>query len=115
MSQLNHLIREIHRRSLWQVLAIYLVGAWVVYEVILGLTDGGVLPEWFPGLAVGLFLVGLPVVLATAFVQEGAPGLSASACCVHRSQAPARVPATVFKIPLLRWGCRPGGPGGGRS
>ena len=29
MSRLRSLIQEIHRRSLWQVLGIYLVGAWV--------------------------------------------------------------------------------------
>ncbi|MDX1674717.1 MAG: tetratricopeptide repeat protein [Longimicrobiales bacterium] len=74
MSRLTQLIREIHRRSLWQVLGIYGVGAWLAYEVILGLTEGGVLPGWFPGIAVGLFIVGLPVVLATAFVQEGIGG-----------------------------------------
>ena len=74
MSRLKELIHEIHRRSLWQVLGIYVVGAWLAYQVILDLTEGGILPEWFPGVAVGLFIVGLPIVLATAFVQEGAPG-----------------------------------------
>ena len=31
MSRLKRLIHEIHRRSLWQVLGIYLVGAWVAF------------------------------------------------------------------------------------
>ena len=74
MSRLTQFIRELHRRSVWQVLGIYGVGAWLAYEVILGLTEGGVLPDWFPGIAVGLFIIGLPVVLATAFVQEGVSG-----------------------------------------
>lgn len=74
MSRFRQLIREVHRRSLWQVLGIYVVGAWIAYEVILGLTEGEVLPDWFPGVAVGLFIVGLPVVLATAFIQEGIGG-----------------------------------------
>ena len=74
MTRLDGLIREIHRRSLWQVLAIYLVGAWIGYEVIQSLTEGLGLPAWFPPLAVLLFIVGLPIVLATAFVQEGGPG-----------------------------------------
>lgn len=68
---MKNLIHEIHRRSLWQVLGIYLVGAWIGYEVIQGLTEGLGLPHWFPGLAVVLFIIGLPIVLATAFVQEG--------------------------------------------
>ncbi len=71
MSGLRQLIHEIHRRSLWQVLAIYLVGSWIGYEVIQSLTEGLGLPGWFPALALLLFIVGLPIVLATAFVQEG--------------------------------------------
>jgi adenylate cyclase len=71
MGRLKQLIHEIHRRSLWQVLGIYLVGAWLCYEVIQSLTEGMGLPSWFPSLAVVLFIVGLPIVLATAFVQEG--------------------------------------------
>jgi eukaryotic-like serine/threonine-protein kinase len=73
MNRVLQVIREMHRRSIWQVLGIYLVGSWLGYQVILGLTDGLGLPNWVPGLAVVLFLVGLPVVLATAFVQEGLP------------------------------------------
>ncbi|MGD8867777.1 MAG: tetratricopeptide repeat protein [Gemmatimonadales bacterium] len=70
MDSLRKLVREIHRRSLWQVMAIYLVGAWIGYEVIQALTEGLQLPSWFPALALVLFIIGLPLVLATAFVQE---------------------------------------------
>lgn len=70
MESLKKLIREVHRRSLWQVMAIYLVGAWIGYEVIQALTEGLQLPGWFPALALVLFIIGLPLVLATAFVQE---------------------------------------------
>ncbi len=76
MGRPKQLIREIHRRSLWQVLAIYLVASWVVYQVVQGLTEGLRLPEWFPALAVVLLLTGLPIVLATAFVQEGVPAFT---------------------------------------
>jgi tetratricopeptide (TPR) repeat protein len=71
MSSLKQLISEIHRRSLWQVLAIYIVGGWIGYSVIQGLTEGLNLPSWFPALALVLFIVGLPIVLATSFLQEG--------------------------------------------
>ena len=40
MSRLKRLIQEIHRRSLWQVLGIYLGGAWVVLQGIEALVSG---------------------------------------------------------------------------
>ncbi|MGD2217480.1 MAG: hypothetical protein PVJ64_12015, partial [Gemmatimonadales bacterium] len=70
MSRLRRLIVEIHRRSLWQVLLIYAGGAWIAYEIVQSLTEGLDLPAWFPGFAVVLFIIGLPFVLATAFVRE---------------------------------------------
>jgi serine/threonine-protein kinase len=71
MSNLRRLIREIHRRSLWQVLSIYVVSAWFGYEIIDTITNRLALPAWLPGTAIVLFIIGLPIVLATAFVQEG--------------------------------------------
>ncbi len=71
MSDLKRLIHEIHGRSLWQVLGIYLLASWVVFEVVQTVTEGLGLPQWFPAFAALLLLIGLPVVLATAFVQEG--------------------------------------------
>lgn len=78
MPSLKDLIREIHRRSLWQVLSIYLVSGWIVYQIVLDLVEGLGLPHWFPSFAVALLLLGLPIVLATAVVQEG-PGPEAGA------------------------------------
>jgi eukaryotic-like serine/threonine-protein kinase len=73
MQPIRDLIVEVHRRSLWQVLGIYLVGSWIAYEVVVALTQGIGLPPWVPGLAITLFVIGLPIVLATAFVQERLP------------------------------------------
>lgn len=73
MEQLKRLIGEIHRRSLWQVLGIYIIGSWIALQVVETLTSSLGLPEWFPSLAVVLLIVGLPIVLATAFIQEGVP------------------------------------------
>jgi TolB-like protein/Tfp pilus assembly protein PilF len=70
MSRLKRLIVEAHQRSLWQVLLIYVGGALVAYQAVQALTEGLGLPTWFPGLAVVLFIIGLPVVVATAFVRE---------------------------------------------
>ena len=72
MSRLKRLIAEVHRRSIWQVLAIYLLGAAACYQVIQSLTEGLELPDWLPGFAVVLFIALLPVVLATAVVREDA-------------------------------------------
>ncbi len=96
MSRFKNLIHEIHRRSLWQVLAIYVVGAWIGYEVIQSLTEGLGLPAWFPAFAVILFIIGLPIVLATAFIQEGVtPGRAESAGRAEPAPAPAPVPASA--------------------
>jgi hypothetical protein len=40
MSRLKRLIHEIHRRSLWQVLGIYLGGAWVAVAMVVALLVG---------------------------------------------------------------------------
>ena len=71
MHWFRRLIHEAHRRSLWQVLGIYAVVSWVVLQVVDVVADNMGLPEWTFPFAVVLLLLGLPVVLATAFVQEG--------------------------------------------
>ena len=70
---LKRLIGEIYRRSLWQVLGIYLGAGLACYYAVQAFTEGLGLPEWFPALAIVLLISGLPVVLATAFVQQGGP------------------------------------------
>jgi len=73
MDCLKRLIVEIHHRSLWQVLLIYIGAALMAYQAVQALTEGLGLPQWFPAFAVVLFIVGLPIVLATAFVRDVAP------------------------------------------
>ncbi len=77
MSGLKKLIVEIHRRSLWQVVLIYIGGAWGCYEIIDTVTDRLALPAWLPVFAIILFLLGLPFVVATAFVREETAAASA--------------------------------------
>lgn len=67
---MKKIIVEAHRRSLWQVLGIYLAAGWAALEAVDFLSDNVGLPEWFPAFAFGLLVLGLPIVLATAFVQE---------------------------------------------
>jgi eukaryotic-like serine/threonine-protein kinase len=71
MTGLRRLIVEIHRRSLWQVLAIFGATGGAVMQTIDILINRGILPEWVFTAGLVLLLIGLPVVLATAFVQEG--------------------------------------------
>ncbi len=78
MSWIRQFIHEVHRRSLWQVLLIYVGGSWVAFEVVQTLTEGLGLPGWFPALALVLLIVLLPVVLATAFVREAEPAATIS-------------------------------------
>lgn len=67
------LAQEVHRRSLWQVALVYVGGVWICSEIIATVSDRLALPTWFPTLALVLLLLGLPIVLATAFVQRGGP------------------------------------------
>ena len=73
MSLWRRLVTEAHRRSIWQVLGVYVIGGWIGYQVVLALHEGLALPEWVPPLAIVLFIIGLPIVVATAMVQEGPP------------------------------------------
>ena len=68
---MKKLIHEAHRRSLWQVLGIYLAGSWISLQVVAQLADSVGFPDWVEPFALVLLIIGLPIVLATAFVQEG--------------------------------------------
>ncbi|HSG81439.1 MAG TPA: tetratricopeptide repeat protein, partial [Gemmatimonadota bacterium] len=73
MNWFKRLIIDIHRRSMWQVLGIYLLGGLAAYQVVQSLTEGLGLPGWFPGLAIVLLIIFFPVVLAIAMVREERP------------------------------------------
>ncbi len=68
---MKNLLQEIHERSLWQVLGIYLAGSWVVLQVVDTLNSTLGIPEWVIRAAFVLLAIGLPLVIATAFVQRG--------------------------------------------
>jgi tetratricopeptide (TPR) repeat protein len=74
MSQLSELLREIHQRSIWQVIGIYLAMSWGVLNAVDVLTGFAGLPDWTPTMAVVLLLIGFPIVTATAVIQKGMPG-----------------------------------------
>jgi len=71
MTRFRQLVTEVHRRSLWQVLSVYLVGSWVALQVVESIGESAGLPDWVQPFALILLIIGLPIVLATAVVQEG--------------------------------------------
>ncbi|NIN72431.1 MAG: hypothetical protein GTO46_11050 [Gemmatimonadetes bacterium] len=79
MSRFRRFIVEAHRRSIWQVLLIYLGASYAVLEAVDLFTERFGLPAWFFPTAAVLLLIGLPIVLATAMVENaeapaGEPG-----------------------------------------
>ncbi|MGD8699457.1 MAG: tetratricopeptide repeat protein [Gemmatimonadales bacterium] len=101
MSRLKQLVQEIHRRSLWQVLGIYVIGGWIAIQVVQTLTESLQLPAWFPAFAVVLLIIGFPIVMATAFVQEGIAG---------SREREAGAPAETEASPQVEWAAsKPGG------
>lgn len=109
MDRIKRIIHECHRRSLWQVLLIYLVGSWGVLQAVQGVTEVSGLPDWVPPGALILLMIGLPVVLATAFVQEGVGGnaqpspADADATTAHATFARGPTPALARAAPFLTW------------
>jgi TolB-like protein/Flp pilus assembly protein TadD len=104
MNRLRRFVREVHRRSLWQVLGIYVVGCWVAYQVVLDFSQGLGLPEWLPAFAAMLFIIGLPVVVATAFIQEGLPAPSVAVPPPFPPEAGAPSPGRQRRKPITSRG-----------
>lgn len=111
MNGLRRIIHEIHRRSLWQVLGIYLGGSWVAFQIVTELQDTAILPDWVPTFALVLLVIGFPVVMATAFVQEGSASPSppsrnsrtVSARVADEPDVEAQPPPTAASHRVLTW------------
>ena len=71
MSGLKRLIHEIHRRSLWQVLLIYLGASYAILEAVDLFIERLGLPDWVFQTALVLLLIGLPIITITASIQAG--------------------------------------------
>lgn len=85
---LQNILQEIRRRTVWQCLAIYLGGSWLALQIVDLLTDNMGLPDWVFPFALVLLVLGLPVVLATAIVQERLPGQAPEAARTDRAPEP---------------------------
>ena len=64
-------LRELHRRSVWQVLGGYALVTWIILRLS-GIAQGIFgLPTWFGPATVVVVLLGFPVLLITTLVQGG--------------------------------------------
>ena len=70
MVRLKRLIREIHERSLWQALVVYLGASYAVLEAVDLFIERFGLPSWLFPVAFFLLLVGLPLVVAASLTRE---------------------------------------------
>jgi eukaryotic-like serine/threonine-protein kinase len=71
MQTLRRMVRAAHSRGLWQAFGIFMGGGWGLLQVIDLFIERGFVPDWvFSGALLALVL-GLPVVMATAWVQGG--------------------------------------------
>src|SRR5687767_12775379 len=73
MSLWRRMSNEANHRALWQVFVGYAVTAWIIFQVVATLYDALGLPRWVPPLTLVLLLLGLPVVMVTAYVQRAGP------------------------------------------
>ncbi|MFO7587360.1 MAG: hypothetical protein R6X22_04735 [Gemmatimonadota bacterium] len=71
---MKNLLQEIHDRSMWQILGIYLGSSWLVLQVVDTLNSIVGMPWWVIRAAFVLLIIGLPIVMVTAFVQRGWAG-----------------------------------------
>lgn len=98
MHTLRKIAREIHRRSVWQVLTVYAVlSAAILFaldraELVLGL------PLWTTEMAIALLLIGLPIIAATTLAQ-GAPPWLRIEDEVDPNELVGRTPDEVLVIP----------------
>jgi len=76
---MKNLLQEIHDRSLWQILGLYLGASWLVLQVVDTLNSTVGIPAWVLRVTFVLLVIGLPIVLITAFVQRGWRGRTAPA------------------------------------
>jgi eukaryotic-like serine/threonine-protein kinase len=67
-----NLAGRVRNNRLWGVLAVYLGASWVILQIVDVVKQNLGLPDWVFPFAMLLLLIGLPIILATAFLQGGA-------------------------------------------
>ncbi len=97
---IRKLAREIHRRSVWQVLGAYGLMSWALVEIVQLLSPNVGLPLWTSRGVLVVLLIGLPIVLATSVVQGGLPFLRIRDVADPNDLA-GRTPDEVHVIPEM--------------
>ena len=101
MSGLRDLIREVQRRSIWWALGAYIAVGWLVFELIQQIAESAGQP-WLPNVALVLLLIGLPIVVGTALVQdrpvEDASETPGQASSAPTTAEPALASAGLFSV-----------------
>jgi TolB-like protein/Flp pilus assembly protein TadD len=70
MSRFRRLLREVHQRSLWQALVVYLGASYAVLEAVDLFSGRYGLPAWLFSVAALLLLLGLPLVVVSTLTRE---------------------------------------------
>lgn len=73
---------------MWQCLAVYLAGSFAALQIVDVLTNNMGLPDWVFPFALVLLVIGLPIVLATAIVQDRLPGQASPPRADRRAPEP---------------------------
>lgn len=103
------LLERLKRARVVQVLVVYLGASWVVLQIADTLTDALSLPGWVSPVAVLLLLVGMVIILATAWVQS----LASTTAAEEAGEIPTDweiAPADALdsllqgRLPHLTWG-----------
>jgi len=70
---MNQLLREFRRRNVFRVAAAYLVGSWLVLQIVSAIEASAGLPAWTDGMALVVLVIGLPIALVVAWAFELTP------------------------------------------
>jgi len=70
---MNQLLSELRRRNVFRVAAAYLVGSWLVLQIVSAIEASAGLPAWTDGMALVVLVIGLPIALVVAWAFELTP------------------------------------------
>ncbi|MGD2215332.1 MAG: tetratricopeptide repeat protein [Gemmatimonadales bacterium] len=89
--------------SVWRVLGVYVLVSWAILEAIDLLIARFGLPGWVFPIALGLLVIGLPIVFATAVVQAGRAAAASGDRTLAAGTADPSDPGDPVLLRLLTW------------
>lgn len=105
-----NLLAELRKRNVFRVLAAYLVGSWIVMQVIGFVADAAELPGWIDSFILIVVLLGLPIVGIAAWALELTPdGIKSSGTETEIAPKPigpvdyVLIGAVVAVVSLFGW------------